>query len=101
MIPNFNPNKWDKQKVIDYVIGNEPLNDQQIAFLVYFEKVQQENDDLKEMINKANKILSETLVVKQGDMCRPIKNTTKQDAYRAIYRLYRALETPYRGGINE
>lgn len=40
MIPNFNPNKWDKQKIIDYVIGDAPLTDQQLEFLNYFEKLQ-------------------------------------------------------------
>ena len=51
MIPNFNPNKWDKEKIIDYVIGEQPLTDEQLEFLNYFDKLQQENKELKEKMN--------------------------------------------------
>ena len=43
MIPNFNIGKWDREKIIDYVIGEQPLDDQQLEFLNYFEQLQQEN----------------------------------------------------------
>lgn len=48
MIPNFKPNKWDKQKIIDYVIGEQPLDDQQLSFLNYFERLEKEHDVLNE-----------------------------------------------------
>ena len=54
MIPNFNPNKWDREKIIDYVIGDEPLDDQQLAFLVYFDRLQNENKELKNYCCKRN-----------------------------------------------
>ena len=61
MIPNFNPNKWDKQKVIDYVIGNEPLDDQQMAFLGYFDKLQQENEHSIYILTEFEKWLEERI----------------------------------------
>ena len=48
MIPNFNSNKWDRDKVLDYVIKEQPLDDQQISFLIYLENLQKENERLKE-----------------------------------------------------
>ena len=49
MIPNFNPNKWNREKIIDYVIGEQPLTDQQLEFLNYVEQLQQENKEFKRL----------------------------------------------------
>lgn len=54
MIPNFNPKKWDREKIIDWVIGDEPLTDQQLEFLLYFESLQEENKELKAEIRECN-----------------------------------------------
>ena len=57
MIPNFDTNKWNKEKIIDYVIGNQPLDDQQLEFLNYFDKLQQENQELIHLV--ANKVIAD------------------------------------------
>ena len=52
MIPNFNPNKWDREKIIEYVLNDEPLDDQQIAFLIYFDKLQNEKQKIIDFLKK-------------------------------------------------
>ena len=69
MIPNFNPNKWNREKIIDYVIGDEPLDDQQLAFLNYIEQLQQENKELKDQI----KLFKEDLA-KAEKICQKYNN---------------------------
>ncbi len=54
MIPNFNPNKWDREKIIDYVIGEQPLSDEQLEFLNYIEQLKRENKELKKYCCKRN-----------------------------------------------
>ena len=60
MTPNFNPNKWDREKILDYVIGEQPLTDEQLEFLIYFDKLQQENKNLKEKLEENTKIYLHT-----------------------------------------
>ena len=55
---------------------------------------------LEQKINEANEILQTILVVSNGENnYRPVKNTTKQDVYKAICELYRVLDTPYRSKL--
>ena len=44
MVPNFDTKHWDREKILDCVIGDQPLDDQQIAFLDYFEEIQEKAD---------------------------------------------------------
>ena len=60
MTPNFNPNKWDREKILDYVIGEQPLTDEQLEFLIYFDKLQRENKELKEKLEENTKIYLHT-----------------------------------------
>ena len=60
MTPNFNPNKWDREKILDYVIGEQPLTDEQLEFLIYFDRLQQENKNLKEKLEENTKIYLHT-----------------------------------------
>ena len=64
MIPNFNPDKWNREKIIDYVIGNRPLDDQQLAFLNYFEKAEQEHKALVEFEKWLEREIDPALVSK-------------------------------------
>lgn len=54
MIPNFNPNEWDRDKIIEWVMDDGPLTDQQLEFLIYFGKLKQENMELKAALRDAN-----------------------------------------------
>ncbi len=64
MIPNFNPNEWNKEKILDYVIGDQPLTDQQLEFLIYFKKLQDENN----AFNEFEKWLEEEIKQKQNSL---------------------------------
>ena len=33
MVPNFDTEHWDREKILDWVIGDQPLDDQQLALL--------------------------------------------------------------------
>ena len=39
MVPNFDTEHWDREKILDWVIRDQPLDDQQLAFLDYFDKL--------------------------------------------------------------
>ena len=78
MIPNFNPNKWDREKIIEYVIGDEPLDDQQLAFLNYFDKLQKEKQRLIDYLK--NKIKEY-----QFDEKLSYKQIEKRVSVRLIY----------------
>lgn len=58
-----------------------------------------ETERLNNIINEANKILSNILVVSDWEhkgKYRPIKNTTSQEVYKSVCMLYGILKTPYR-----
>lgn len=62
-------------------------------------KMQQEIERLNNIIETANKILSNILVINNKEhegKYRPIKNTSKNDVYKSVCMLYGILGTPYR-----
>lgn len=77
-------------------IKNESQAIAKEVVLSEIENLQQENKQLKEVIYKANEMLKKVLVIKCGGIYRPIKNTTKQEVYKAIALLNNLLNTPFR-----
>ena len=55
MIPNFNPNKWNREKILDYVIGEQPLTDEQLEFLNYFDNLQKQVEEKDKTIDEIEK----------------------------------------------
>lgn len=47
----------------------------------------------REEANKCLKSLMRVLIIKEGDKYRPAKDTSRQDAYRALYEIQEALGT--------
>ena len=47
------------------------------------------------------KAMQRVLIVKDGDAYRPVKGTSRQDAYRALYEIQEALGTNKIYGIGE
>ena len=63
------------------------------------ETANKEIERLNNIINEANKILSNILVVSDWEhkgKYRPVKNTTSQEVYKSVCMLYGILKTPYR-----
>ena len=54
MVPGFNPKEWDRDKILDWVIGDEPLTDQQIEFLIYFGQLKNRVKELETELKDAN-----------------------------------------------
>ncbi len=90
MIPNFNPKVWNREKIIDYVIGAEqPLDDQQLAFLVYFDELKKENKILEKLavrnseetdkIKKICRVYDKVIRDKLKDIEKTIKMTEDED----------------------
>lgn len=62
-------------------------------------KQEQEIERLNNIINNANKVLQNILVINNSEhkgKYRPIKNTSKNDVYKSVCMLYGILGTPYR-----
>ena len=83
MIPNFNVNKWDREKILDCVIGEQPLSDGQLEFLNYFDKLQNEHIVLTELEkwleNEINIIENEYSQINGNYMrMQPILDTFKE-----------------------
>lgn len=65
----------------------------------YSEKRDKEIERLNNIINNANKVLQDILVINNSEhkgKYRPIKNTSKNDVYKSVCMLYGILGTPYR-----
>ena len=63
------------------------------------EEMYKKLNDYKSRIDKANEVLESILVISDWEhkgRYRPVKNTTAQDVYKTICKLYGILETPYR-----
>lgn len=54
MVPGFNPKEWDRDKILDWVIGDEPLTDQQLEFLIYFGQLKNRVQELEAELKEAN-----------------------------------------------
>jgi len=54
MVPEFNPNEWDRDKILEWVMDDGPLTDQQIEFLLYFGRLKKELEKLKMDLKDAN-----------------------------------------------
>lgn len=54
MVPGFNPNEWDRDKIIEWVMDDGPLTDQQLAFLMYFGNLQNKVKELETELKEAN-----------------------------------------------
>lgn len=54
MIPGFNLNEWDRDKIIEWVMDDGPLTDQQLEFLLYFGRLKQELEEAKINLRDAN-----------------------------------------------
>lgn len=61
MVPGFNPKEWDRDKIIEWVMDDGPLTDQQIEFLMYFGKLQNENKQMKKRLDGIDKVISHWL----------------------------------------
>ena len=82
MIPNFNPNKWDREKIIEYVVGDAPLDDQQLAFLDYFVKLQDNQNKLIDFLEQRSQYQDELLSNWKMDDCN--YQSGKRYAYKEI-----------------
>lgn len=60
------------------------------------ERLRHQLEEKEKIIEEANNLLSEILVVKEGNIYRPVKNTFSQDVYKTICMLNEILKTPYR-----
>lgn len=58
MVPGFNPNEWDRDKILDWVIGDEPLTDQQLEFLIYFGQLKNRVQELEAEVKETNTSLT-------------------------------------------
>ncbi len=57
------------------------------------EEVENYINNLQSKIDKANEILNKLCIYGYGQVnCRPIKNTTKQEVYNAIYEIKNVLK---------
>ena len=77
----------------------ENPEDMTLMFMWCDEKAKDEIKRLNNIINEANKILSNILVVSDWEhkgKYRPVKNTTSQEVYKSVCMLYGILKTPYR-----
>ena len=54
MVPGFKPKEWDRDKILDWVIGDEPLTDQQLEFLIYFGQLKNRVQELEAEVKEAN-----------------------------------------------
>lgn len=54
MVPGFNPNEWDRDKIIEWVMDDGPLTDQQLEFLLYFGRMKQELEEMRINLRDAN-----------------------------------------------
>lgn len=54
MVPGFNPNEWDRDKIIEWVMDDGPLTDQQLEFLLYFGRMKQELEELRIDLKEIN-----------------------------------------------
>lgn len=83
------------QVILD--IGNK-LTGQEIW---YWESLVHLYREYKRRIDKANRVLGETLIKYEDGVFKPIKNTSKQDVYKAVCKLYGILGTTAREGYKD
>lgn len=57
--------------------------------------------DSNQALTTVIKAMQRVLIVKDGDAYRPVKGTSRQDAYRALYEIQEALGTNRIYGIGE
>ena len=67
----------------------------------YVENKDKEIERLNNIINEANRVLGETLIKYEDGVFRPIKNTSKQDVYKVVCKLYGILGTTAIEGYKE
>lgn len=63
--------------------------------------IEEENRALRDRLNRAYRALSDTLIIMGEHGLRPVKGTSRQDAYRALYEIQEALGTNRIYGIGE
>lgn len=84
MVPNFDTEHWDREKIIDWVILDQPLDDQQIAFLNYF-------DTLVEKAEKYGK----------WDCNKDTRNSRQRVANARLQKAYNKLKADYEKLLKE
>ena len=82
-----------KQSRFSYLVGVNHKDDN-------IDKLIKENMRLNNIIDKANELLSNIVVVKNDGTYRPVKNTTSQEVYKTICMLNELLKTPNRANYN-
>ena len=73
--------------------------DLDLILTLELEEKDKEIERLNNIINNANKVLQDILVINNSEhkgKYRPIKNTSKNDVYKSVCMLYGILGTPYR-----
>ena len=67
------------------------LTPRDIEMIIY--ALQEDKNNLQSKIDKANEILNKLCIYGYGQVnCRPIKNTTKQEVYNAMYEIKNILK---------
>lgn len=67
--------------------------DLDLILCLEIEKYEDKINNLQSKIDKANEILNKLCIYGYGQVnCRPIKNTTKQEVYNAMYEIKNILK---------